>query len=112
MQYDCLVVSPDARLWLLPDAQGWCLPSVECGPGWLPNAVAEIQDHFRARYGMEVVVLRELFREFGGSAVCELEALGLSSMSATEGVWHYAADAADALRDPPHRAAMARWRVD
>jgi hypothetical protein len=113
MRFDCLVVSPDGtRVWLLPDGDGHILPSAECDAGWLPNAVAEIQDHFRRRHGLDVIVLRELLRDNrdeGEVSVCELETRGSSSTQTGEGEWHHAAQTAAVLRDSAHRTALTRW---
>jgi hypothetical protein len=112
MQYDCLVVSPDGtRLWLVRDGNRWSLPHVDCEAGWLPNAVASLQSLFRARYAMDVAVLREILRT-PASAVCEVETLRVAPGAANAGTWHDAANAAAALSDPEHRAAVVRWQED
>jgi hypothetical protein len=112
MRYDCLVASPDGtRLWLVPEATGRSFPFAECDPGWLPNAVGPLQDQFRARYGMDVVVLREILR-IDETSVCELDVLGAAPAGAVAGDWHRLPEAAEALHDPAHRAALVRWASD
>ena len=110
VRYDCLVVSPDGgHLWLASDGGGWSLPHVECDIGWLPAAVAPCRAQLRARYGLEVVVLREIQRVEDAS-VCAMEALSMEAVAA--GAWREARDLDALLSRPEHRAAARLWLED